>query len=60
MTYPSALSSEDLEKLKAFDRCTISNAIECLSGRLQSEAFPRAAAPESSSLVPLKKQVRVR
>ena len=39
MTYQSALSSVDLEKLKAFDSCTISNAIERFNVRLRNEGF---------------------
>ncbi len=35
----SVLSSVDLEKLKSFDSCTISNAIECLNVRLRNEGF---------------------
>jgi|HubBroStandDraft_5_1064220.scaffolds.fasta_scaffold45765_3 4-hydroxy-4-methyl-2-oxoglutarate aldolase len=38
-TYPSVLSPLDLEKLKDFDSCTISNAIERLSVRLRNEGF---------------------
>lgn len=44
MTYPSALSSVDLEKLKAFDSCTISNAIERFKVRLRNEGFLCGAA----------------
>jgi hypothetical protein len=54
MTYPSALSSVDLEKLKAFDSCTISNAIACLN------VLPVRRSTEPSSLVLMKRQVRVR
>jgi 4-hydroxy-4-methyl-2-oxoglutarate aldolase len=39
MTHPSVLSSADLEKLKAFDSCTISNAIERLNVRPRNEGF---------------------
>ncbi len=39
MSHPTVLSSPDLEKLKAFDSCTISNAIERLNVRLRSEGF---------------------
>jgi 4-hydroxy-4-methyl-2-oxoglutarate aldolase len=35
----SVFSSVDLEKLKAFDSCTISNAIEHLGVRLRNEGF---------------------
>jgi hypothetical protein len=35
----TVLSSADLEKLKAFDSCTISNAIERLNVRLRNEGF---------------------
>ena len=34
MTQPTVLSSADLEKLTAFDSCTISNAIERLSAAI--------------------------
>lgn len=39
MAYQTALSSVDLEQLKAFDSCTISNAIERLNVRLRNEGF---------------------
>jgi regulator of RNase E activity RraA len=39
MTHPTLLSSADLEKLKSFDSCTISNAIERLNVRLRNEGF---------------------
>jgi 4-hydroxy-4-methyl-2-oxoglutarate aldolase len=35
----TVLSPVDLEKLKSFDSCTISNAIECLNVRLRNEGF---------------------
>ena len=39
MTQQSFLSSVDLERLKSFDSCTISNAIERLNVRLRNEGF---------------------
>ncbi len=39
MTQPNVLSPVDLDKLKAFDSCTISNAIERLAVRLRNEGF---------------------
>jgi regulator of RNase E activity RraA len=39
MTHATVLSSLDIEKLKAFDSCTISNAIERLGVRLRNEGF---------------------
>jgi regulator of RNase E activity RraA len=39
MTQRTVLSSLDLEKLKAFDSCTITNAIERLNVRLRNEGF---------------------
>jgi regulator of RNase E activity RraA len=39
MTHPSVLSSLDLKKLRAFDSCTVSNAIERLNVRLRNEGF---------------------
>jgi 4-hydroxy-4-methyl-2-oxoglutarate aldolase len=39
MTHPSVLSPVDLKRLKAFDSCTISNAIERLNVRLRNEGF---------------------
>jgi 4-hydroxy-4-methyl-2-oxoglutarate aldolase len=39
MTHPTVLAPADLEKLKAFDSCTISNAIERLNVRLRNEGF---------------------
>lgn len=44
MTDPCVLSSLDLEKLKAFDSCTISNAIERLEVRLRNEGFMSGVA----------------
>lgn len=39
MTQPTVPSSEDLEKLKNIDTCTVSNAIERLNVRLRNEGF---------------------
>jgi 4-hydroxy-4-methyl-2-oxoglutarate aldolase len=39
MTQQTACSSADLERLKTFDSCTISNAIERLNVRLRNEGF---------------------
>jgi len=39
MTHPDVLHPVDLEKLKAFDSCTVSNAIERLDVRLRNEGF---------------------
>jgi regulator of RNase E activity RraA len=39
VTHPTALSAGELEKLRAFDSCTISNAIERLDVRLRNEGF---------------------
>jgi 4-hydroxy-4-methyl-2-oxoglutarate aldolase len=39
MTHRTVLSSVDLEALKGFDSCTISNAIERLNVRLRNEGF---------------------
>lgn len=39
MTHSTVLSPVDLEKLKAFDSCTISNAVEQLNVRLRNEGF---------------------
>jgi 4-hydroxy-4-methyl-2-oxoglutarate aldolase len=39
MTHPIVVSSADFEKLKAFDSCTISNAIERLNVRPRNEGF---------------------
>jgi len=39
MTHPTVVSATDLEKLKAVDSCTISNAIERLNVRLRNEGF---------------------
>ena len=44
MTQPTVVSSADLEKLKAFDSCTVSNAIERLDVRLRNEGFVSGAA----------------
>jgi 4-hydroxy-4-methyl-2-oxoglutarate aldolase len=38
-THPTFCSPVDLEKLKAFDSCTIANAIERLNVRLRNEGF---------------------
>jgi 4-hydroxy-4-methyl-2-oxoglutarate aldolase len=37
--HPTVVSTADLEKLKGFDSCTISNAIERLNVRLRNEGF---------------------
>jgi regulator of RNase E activity RraA len=39
MTHATVVSSADLEKLKAFDSCTISNAIERFNVRPRNEGF---------------------
>jgi len=39
MTHPTVPSPLDLEKLKAFDSCTVSNAIERLNVRMRNEGF---------------------
>ena len=39
MTHPTVLPSVQLEQLKAFDSCTISNAIERLNVRLRNEGY---------------------
>ena len=39
MTEPIVLSAPDIEKLRTFDSCTISNAIERLNVRLRNEGF---------------------
>lgn len=39
MTDQYALSASDLDKLRAFDTCTVSNAIERLGVRLRNEGF---------------------
>lgn len=39
MTHPPAINSVDIEKLKNYDSCTISNAIERLNVRLRNEGF---------------------
>jgi 4-hydroxy-4-methyl-2-oxoglutarate aldolase len=39
MTHPTVISSVDLEELKTFDSCMISNAIERLNVRLRNEGF---------------------
>ncbi len=39
MTHPTAVSASELEKLRAFDSCTISNAIERLNVRPRNEGF---------------------
>jgi 4-hydroxy-4-methyl-2-oxoglutarate aldolase len=39
MTHQKALSAMDLEKLRALDTCTISNAVERLNVRLRNEGF---------------------
>jgi 4-hydroxy-4-methyl-2-oxoglutarate aldolase len=44
MTHPTDIPSADLEKLRAFDSCTISNAIERLNVRLRNEGFISGAA----------------
>jgi hypothetical protein len=42
VTQATVLSFVDLEKLKSFDSCTISNAVERLNVRLRNEGFYRA------------------
>jgi len=44
MIHPTDIPSVDLEKLKAFDSCTISNAIERFNVRLRNEGFLSGAA----------------
>jgi len=44
MTHPTVISAVDLERLKAFDSCTISNAIEHLDIRLRNEGFMSGVA----------------
>jgi len=44
MTRPKSLPAEDLEKLRAIDTCTVSNAIERLNVRLRNEGFVNGAA----------------
>jgi len=39
MNHPSALTEADLQKLRAIDSCTVSNAIERLEVRLRNEGF---------------------
>jgi regulator of RNase E activity RraA len=39
MTLPTDMPSVDLEKLRSFDSCTVSNAIERLNVRLRNEGF---------------------
>jgi 4-hydroxy-4-methyl-2-oxoglutarate aldolase len=39
MTSPKGLSDVDLERLRAFDTCTVSNAIERLNARMRNEGF---------------------
>ncbi len=39
MIHPADISSVDLEKLRGFDSCTISNAIERFNVRLRNEGF---------------------
>jgi regulator of RNase E activity RraA len=44
MSLPKSLPAEDLEKLRAIDTCTVSNAIERLNVRLRNEGFVSGAA----------------
>ncbi len=51
MSSRKGLSAVDLESLRAFDTCTVSNAIERLSARLRNEGFisRRGALPVPGS-----------
>jgi 4-hydroxy-4-methyl-2-oxoglutarate aldolase len=64
MTHPSVLPSVDLEQLKAFDSCTISNAIEQFGVRLRNEGFmcgvARCQFPELPPMVGYAATARIR
>lgn len=63
-TLPNVLAAADLEKLRAFDSCTISNAIERLNVRLRNEGFlsgvVRCQFPHLSPMVGYAATARVR
>jgi regulator of RNase E activity RraA len=64
MSQQTVCSTADLEKLKAFDSCTISNAIERLNVRLRNEGFlsgrARCRFPEFPPMVGYAATARVR
>ena len=64
MTNPNLLASVDLEKLKEFDSCTISNAIERLGVRPRNEGFlsgvARCRFPKFSPMVGYAATARIR
>lgn len=54
MTYPHALTTLDLDNLRAFDTCTVSNAIERLEVRLRNEGYiARGVQCQFPSLPPM-------
>jgi len=64
MMLPTVLSSLDLEKLRAFDSCTISNAIERRNVRLRNEGFlsgvARCQFPDLAPMVGYAATARIR
>jgi 4-hydroxy-4-methyl-2-oxoglutarate aldolase len=64
MIHPTSLSSQDLQKLRDFDSCTISNAIERLNVRLRSEGFlsgvARCRFPKLAPMVGYAATARIR
>jgi 4-hydroxy-4-methyl-2-oxoglutarate aldolase len=64
MTQPHVLSPVDLERLRAFDSCTVSNALERLQVRLRNEGFlsgvARCQFPELPPMVGYAATARVR
>jgi regulator of RNase E activity RraA len=64
MTHPTVLAAADLEKLKAFDSCTISNAIESFNVRPRNEGFVsadiRCQFPELPPMVGYAATARIR
>jgi len=64
MTHPNVVSSQDLEKLRGFDSCTISNAIERLNARLRNEGFlsgvARCRFPKFAPMVGYAATARIR